>query len=112
MRTNDARFGFAIWKTKFDAPPVWVYTRWPGELLFYSDVKFAVRASVNAYPRAMSQLPNYEIRYALEPPWTWATGYANSLEEATLMVLHALQHSYKNGQQTKKRYRTRTKKAP
>lgn len=87
--------------------PVWVYTDGPGELLLFSDAVYAVRVRVNAYPRAMTQIPTYEIKYALPPPWTWANGDATSVEAAVQMVLHGLQHSYEKGQPVQNRFKKR-----
>jgi hypothetical protein len=94
-----------------EASPQWAYTDGRGELLLYSEVANAVRVRVNAYPKDMTQIPAYEIKYALEPPWTWATGYATTLEDAVQMVLYALQHSYEKGQ-PRRRFKQRPKRHP
>lgn len=82
---------------KVDAPAQWAGTRGPGELIIFPEKKYVVVVSVNAHPRAMSQIPTYEIKYAVERPWHYAVGYTSSLEEAAQMVLHGCRNASLHG---------------
>ncbi|MBV9469676.1 MAG: hypothetical protein JOZ57_10585 [Abitibacteriaceae bacterium] len=97
---------------KVDAPPKWAGTRGAGELLIFADDEYAIVVTVNAYPRAMNQLAAYEIKYALEPPWSYAVGHTAIVEEAAQMILYGFKCAYPKGHEgfgRKRRAKKRSK---
>lgn len=81
-----------------DWPPQRTGINGPAELIFFGEKIFNALVLVNAYPREMDENLHYEIKYALEPQWTYAVGYASNVESAAEMILYGLKHAYPKGQ--------------
>ena len=74
--------------------PVWAFTS-HHELLL-TDTKDARTWLVTIVVTGLDGPTNellYRITYALDPPWSHVTGYANSPEEATRLVLQGLERA-------------------
>ena len=79
-------------QNKVDHPPVYAFTSHQNLVLTDMDdyERWLVRIIVETWPEGLSNMDRYEIHYPLAPPWEYGCGFAKTVEEATTLILDAL----------------------
>ena len=80
-------------ENEVELPPRQIGAKGLVEMVIFGEDSTTVAILINTNPRAMDENILYEIKYALQPPWTYAFGYAASVEVAAQMIAYGLLHA-------------------